>query len=408
MRRNDKGKSSDKIVVKKSCTLTSQQTRTLQYSEQTIYSSNTSANWNRNGSSALFNTNNSFSTYPSTVSSLFGPINNTDRSQIINLTTAATDARPFSSQNGTNSVPAVKNLQYQSVYKRPSYPGVSQTSTVINKPAYSGSSPPISKPIIVSANPRPSISSVTSQVSQSSGLPNDHEIPTYNTKGKNRAKVLIINNILFKGKEERKGAKKDTEALEKLCKKFKLEYTSKKDLKKDEMIRAVNDFAKSTSQKNYNMVITIIMSHGTSIQDSHGQITQISGIDEKLIQVKEITDIIALQKHLSGKPKIFIFQCCRGEEVHTDARPIISNAKNQSDMLLAYSTLPGFVSYRSPTTGSWYIQTLCSIFSAHAHQWDIETMLKKVDAEMKNKYNKEAQTSCYDCRGFKRCFLFQD
>lgn len=32
---------------------------------------------------------------------------------------------------------------------------------------------------------------------------------------------------------------------------------------------------------------------------------------------------------------------CRGEEVHTDARPIISNAKNQSDMLLAYSTLPG-------------------------------------------------------------------
>lgn len=77
------------------------------------------------------------------------------------------------------------------------------------------------------------------------------------------------------------------------------------------MIRAVHDFAKSTSQKNYNMVITIIMSHGTSIQDSHGQITQISGIDEKLIQVKEITDIIALQKHLSGKPKIFIFQCCR-------------------------------------------------------------------------------------------------
>ena len=31
------------------------------------------------------------------------------------------------------------------------------------------------------------------------------------------------------------------------------------------------------------------------------------------------------------------------------------------DLMVAYSTIPGFVSFRDPTNGSWFIQDLCEV-----------------------------------------------
>jgi len=54
------------------------------------------------------------------------------------------------------------------------------------------------------------------------------------------------------------------------------------------------------------------------------------------------------------------------------------STRNYSDMLIVYSTLPGYVSYRDKITGSWFIHYLCSIFMNYAyktHIYDLFTMV---------------------------------
>ena len=49
-----------------------------------------------------------------------------------------------------------------------------------------------------------------------------------------------------------------------------------------------------------------------------------------------------------------------------------------SDILIGYSTLPGFVSHRDVYLGTWYISAICEVFMKHACDTDVEDMLKMV------------------------------
>lgn len=52
--------------------------------------------------------------------------------------------------------------------------------------------------------------------------------------------------------------------------------------------------------------------------------------------------------------------------------------RSMSDILIGYSTLPGFASNRDKYLGTWYIQAICEIFMEHACDTDVEDMLKMV------------------------------
>ena len=52
--------------------------------------------------------------------------------------------------------------------------------------------------------------------------------------------------------------------------------------------------------------------------------------------------------------------------------------RSMSDILIGYSTLPGFVSNRDVHLGTWYIQAICEVFMEHACDTDVEDMLKMV------------------------------
>lgn len=69
--------------------------------------------------------------------------------------------------------------------------------------------------------------------------------------------------------------------------------------------------------------------------------------------------------------------------------------------------IAGFVAYRSPKSGSWYIELLCKVFMEHACDTDVETLLKIVDSQLENtKMDGLRQTSNYENRGFnKLCFI---
>jgi hypothetical protein len=52
--------------------------------------------------------------------------------------------------------------------------------------------------------------------------------------------------------------------------------------------------------------------------------------------------------------------------------------RRMSDVLIGYSTLPGFVSNRDIYLGTWYIQAICEVFMEHACDMDIQDMLNMV------------------------------
>lgn len=51
---------------------------------------------------------------------------------------------------------------------------------------------------------------------------------------------------------------------------------------------------------------------------------------------------------------------------------------SNSDVLIAYSSSPHYVSWRNTENGSYFIQAICDVFSEHAHSESIESMLKMV------------------------------
>ncbi|XP_013182333.1 PREDICTED: caspase Nc [Papilio xuthus] len=71
-----------------------------------------------------------------------------------------------------------------------------------------------------------------------------------------------------------------------------------------------------------------------------------------------------------------------------------------SDILIAHSTVPGFVSHRDPEKGSWYIQALCEVFAARAHDCHVEKLFTLVDERMYRHF--QVQTSSVEKWGFNR------
>ncbi|KAK9722439.1 Caspase domain [Popillia japonica] len=174
----------------------------------------------------------------------------------------------------------------------------------------------------------------------------------------------------------------------------------------------IQSYCRDSSLKYADIHITIVMSHG----GGEGNNTYIETTDNKFVTLESIVNEFSNEKcsYLANKPKIFIFQCCRGKDEdvlpkkrpppQTDAVRFIP-ARNNADMLLAYATVPGSVSHRDVDRGTWYIQSICKIFMEHAHDTDVENLLKIVDTNLEKTYVEHRQTSSYENRGFKRCFL---
>lgn len=78
--------------------------------------------------------------------------------------------------------------------------------------------------------------------------------------------------------------------------------------------------------------------------------------------------------------------------------------------MILYGTLPGYVSHRHATTGSHYIDVLCEVWAEHAHDKELDILMKKVDGLLRVRTFGESSEYVQICstenRGFHRALFF--
>ena len=127
-----------------------------------------------------------------------------------------------------------------------------------------------------------------------------------------RGIAVIINNKTFLESSghhmaPRTGTDIDRDALKKLFKKLKFKPEVHNNQTTAQILRIVREKATS-DHSSYDAFIFAILTHGEE--------GFVYGIDGTL-RIREITSKFKNNKTLAGKPKIFFFQACRGEQKDT-------------------------------------------------------------------------------------------
>ncbi|KAB7496986.1 Caspase Dronc, partial [Armadillidium nasatum] len=197
--------------------------------------------------------------------------------------------------------------------------------------------------------------------------------------------------------------------------------------------KALEDFRDDEKLSEVDSCIVVVMSHGQSAKE-------IITADNKYIRDEEIisyfTNIAC--PALSGKPKIFIFQYCRGTQydVGYESSPVPMQVSNTVDLVrrsnttdgvnfgetvklatipsctdiyVVYASIEGHVAYLHPERGSWLIQSICAEFMDSAHNTDFETLMKMVSRRIARDFSSHEgrkQQIERSIRGFDKHFYF--
>ena len=265
--------------------------------------------------------------------------------------------------------------------------------------------------------------------------------------------ALLINNQFFEKKtdegfvlNERRGSRVDLENLSDLWTKLNFSVKKYENLKAHQICSVVVDMVKEIEKtQNSSCFVCCIM--------THGGMGTIYGSDSKFVNIKHITDSFKESNcpALTGKPKLFFIQACRGRErltgrglpaegtissntamettcatiqeptqtpmppitsgLDSDAAPPGATAVTDEDMmndsefrrnadpneahfLLGYSTAPGYVSMRSIDYGTWYVNALVEIFSAYYTSEDIMQMMVRVNGRVTKAFTRQGYKQC--------------
>ncbi|XP_044757269.1 caspase-1-like [Coccinella septempunctata] len=219
----------------------------------------------------------------------------------------------------------------------------------------------------------------------------------YNMNHPKRGMALIFNHMNFSSNlPTRQGTNKDRDDLESLFTKLKFKVKCHNDLTK-EQIRSVLSSVALADHTDEDCLVVVILSHG----DNRKIFASDTHYTPELLWMS--FDGIH-SPGLIGKPKLFFIQACRGERVdlgvqfkHTTA---VDSTKREdrfisipvmADILVMYSTVEDFLSWRNPKSGSYFIQSLVRQLSAHANEKDLLSILTYVNREIATGYSPEME-----------------
>ncbi|XP_057700114.1 caspase-6-like [Corythoichthys intestinalis] len=214
----------------------------------------------------------------------------------------------------------------------------------------------------------------------------------YRMDYKRRGQALIFNQERFfwrLGMNDRHGTNADRYNLEIRLKALNFDVKVYDSYKNEEVLDIIHKAAES-NHSDSDCFLLIFLSHG---EDEH-----VYTYDGKI----SIQRIISLFKGhrcqtLVGKPKIFIWQACRGDvhdepvlvcdavdseiktnEVVTDASAVHTLPAG-ADFIMCYSVAEGYYSHRETLNGSWYIQDLCELLKKYGDSLEFTELLTLVN-----------------------------
>ena len=203
-----------------------------------------------------------------------------------------------------------------------------------------------------------------------------------------RGKAVIFNHTKFEDSSlsEREGTKVDkTRLSSSLEQVLKFEVEIYEDLRISEMKKILKNLSLE-DHRDADCLFVALFTHGTD----NGRLYDAEGTDYSQDELWK--PFLDEDSSLSGKPKIFVIQACRGEKVGlafvSDYNPpqvdqgamkrgimrndaigtssragfeVDSRIPNNADFLIYRSTPEGYVSWRHPDMGSWFIQAICDV-----------------------------------------------
>ncbi|OXB64386.1 hypothetical protein ASZ78_009969 [Callipepla squamata] len=266
---------------------------------------------------------------------------------------------------------------------------------------------------------------------KSSAVDKSNQSLVYQLRADPCGHCLIFNNVNFSRDSDllpRAGSDIDCEKLEKRFKSLCFHVRTLRNLKAQEIDLELRKLAR-LDHSALDCCLVVILSHGC--QTSHIQFPGgIYGTDGKTIPIEKIVNYFNGSQcpSLRGKPKLFFIQACGGEQkdkgfevdcespqdetcrgsVESDAIPFqappgsedepdaVASLPTPGDILVSYSTFPGFVSWRDKVSGSWYVETLDSVLEHYAHSEDLLTMLVRVSDIVSTKGKYKQIPGCFN------------
>uniref|UniRef100_A0A8C8SY52 Caspase-8 n=1 Tax=Pelusios castaneus TaxID=367368 RepID=A0A8C8SY52_9SAUR len=229
---------------------------------------------------------------------------------------------------------------------------------------------------------------------------------TYKMTSRPRGICLILNNHNFerarsevpklKTIKDRNGTEADAVALRRVFSKLHFEIEEYRDLTAEQIRDTVHRY-RAMDHHDKDCFVCCILSHGDK--------GIVFGTDGQEASIQELTTSFTGLNcpSLAGKPKVFFIQACQGDtfqkgvpietdsaeldsSVEVDARFQLECIPDEADFLLGMATMKDFVSYRSTTQGTWYIQSLCNHLEESCPRGeDILSILTAVNLEVSKK-----------------------
>ncbi|KAH8263037.1 hypothetical protein KR044_003545, partial [Drosophila immigrans] len=204
----------------------------------------------------------------------------------------------------------------------------------------------------------------------------------YKMSHKYRGRALIFNNEHFEDASlrSRMGTNVDSERLEAVLKRLGFKVREYVDYTKKDILRKINRTA-ARDFSEYDCLLIAILSHG-KMGYIHAR--------DSYYSVEDIWRAFSTDKcpTLAGKPKLFFIQACQGDLTDPGyplQQPEMLEIEESSlfscrmpiheDFLVAFSTLPGYCSWRNTLDGSWFIQSLCEELAVNGTNRDLLTLL---------------------------------
>lgn len=240
----------------------------------------------------------------------------------------------------------------------------------------------------------------------------------YNMNHKRRGYCIIFDIEHFHPSRrlpKRNGSQVDATGLYNIFRSMSFEVIIFKDLTAKEIRYQLDHYSKQDHTNN-DCFACCILTHG-----EHGQLW---GSDAKF-PVDMLFNFFLGDNcpTLVGKPKMFFVQACQGERLDHGVSVIGADSldsaaffkiPNHADFLIAYSTLPGFYSWRNTQEGSWFMQAVIRVFNDYHNNLDVLSMLTIVNHRVaffkcsnatSEEFNNKKQVPCITSMLTRRVFL---